>query len=257
MKLAAGGQRAVVDAGNGVLGCSEWFEENRDTALQVLAGALGEGPASLCALADVRREFCAHGRTAASDTWAVLLQQITQAHLARVLVAERYEPLRASLYAFALSRLHDRHAAEDVVHHAFARYLEGRCAALDPKEVQAWLFRVVSNRIKDLWRERSRVHPLDGETHDITRAASPADDPEEIVIRADLVQRFHASLQLLPPRQREIMLARIEGGGDLGPRDLGPLLGIGAETVKTHLDRAWTRCRQMRALQITDRVEAA
>lgn len=89
--------------------------------------------------------------------------------------ADLYEENFERVYAFVARRVRERFDAEDVTaevfHHALANLnrFEWRAAPFS-----AWLFRIASNAIADLWRRAARER------------ANPADDPPDDSAHANL-----------------------------------------------------------------------
>lgn len=61
------------------------------------------------------------------------------------LVAGAYDRYQRELYSFALRASHDEQTAEDLVHEAFIRLIVEIDADRLPRNVRAWLYRVVAN----------------------------------------------------------------------------------------------------------------
>jgi RNA polymerase sigma-70 factor (ECF subfamily) len=63
------------------------------------------------------------------------------------LVAATYDRHQRELFSFALHASRDRQAAEDLVHEAFIRLIVEIEAGRTPRNVRAWLYRVVANLV--------------------------------------------------------------------------------------------------------------
>ena len=97
----------------------------------------------------------------------------------------------------------------DLVQEAVMHALR-RLDAFEPRHVgamQAYLRRSVTNRIIDEVRKVKR-HPSGAALDD----EQPAQDlsPLEVAIESETYERYRAALQMLKPRQRQIVVARIE-----------------------------------------------
>jgi RNA polymerase sigma-70 factor (ECF subfamily) len=129
--------------------------------------------------------------------------------------------------AFAASLCRDRHAAEDLTQEAFvaAQRRWARLQTFDRPD--AWVRRVVANRSVSRWRR------LESDRHRNERLTqlAPRDSAEPPASDVDLWRRVSA----LPPRQAQVIaLTYLE---DRAPADVAEILGIGIESVKTHLKR--------------------
>jgi len=132
-----------------------------------------------------------------------------------------------AVLAFAVTLCRDRHAAEDVVQDAFvaAQRRWDELAGFD--RPAQWVRRVVANRSVSRWRQLAsderRVRRLAA-----LPAATEAGGPDADSHVWDLVRR-------LPPRQAQVIaLVYLE---DRTLAETAEILGIGAETAKTHLQR--------------------
>jgi|SRR5688500_13592482 len=130
-------------------------------------------------------------------------------------------PLFLSAFRAAHRILGDRHAAEDVAADAVARaHVHWRRIGAKPYR-KAWVVRVATNRALDLCRRTDL--PAD--------AATSAAFEDGTATRLSLVQALHG----LPRRQREVVVLRFLVG--LPVVDVAAVLGIGAGSVRTHLER--------------------
>ena len=148
------------------------------------------------------------------------------------------------LHRFARQRLGDPDAAADVVQDAFLRYtvLAGAGAGAGGTQTGAvrnpkfFLFRIVSNLIIDLTRQRARRATDTGQDAAIDRHADPLASPERTTMGRQDLARLARAVDSLPPRCREVfLLARIEG---LNYPEIGDRLGISPKTVYSHLVKA-------------------
>jgi RNA polymerase sigma-70 factor, ECF subfamily len=113
--------------------------------------------------------------------------------------AALYERYFDRVYAFIISRLHDRQAAEDVTSEVFHQALENL-----PKfewrgvPFSAWLLRIAANAMADRWaraaRERGNPAPEESATPDMDAIENRA--------------RLFALVRKLPPQQRRVVLLR-------------------------------------------------
>ena len=110
-----------------------------------------------------------------------------------------YERYFDRVYAFVVSRVHDRDAAEDLTAQTFHRALEN-LGKFEWRGVafSAWLLRIAGNALADRWaslgRERGVVAEEVGETLDIDAIENRA--------------RLFGLVRRLPPEQRRVVLMR-------------------------------------------------
>ena len=106
------------------------------------------------------------------------------------------------------------------------------------RRVEPWLFAIVRNRARDLWRRRGR-HPEEplGDAEALTQEfAAPTGDPELDLRRRELRQRIWHGLSSLPADKREILVLR--DFHDLSYRDIAQTLDIPIGTVMSRLHGA-------------------
>ncbi len=140
-------------------------------------------------------------------------------------------------FSIAYRLLRDRAEAEDAVQEALARACESWSRLRDPAALDAWFHRVLTNvclralrrrRIVGWWRRRD----------DDAVAVPGVSLPELGGLDAG---RLLAAVDRLPPMQKSVVVLRY--GEDMAVGDIAAALGIGAESVKTHLARALDRLR--------------
>jgi RNA polymerase sigma-70 factor (ECF subfamily) len=140
--------------------------------------------------------------------------------------------------AFRLTRHSE--AAEDIVHDAYLRALQGldQFRGGDPR---AWILRIVRNRAFDWLRERKlkQTAPLGGadpddpdwDFHDPDQVT-----PEEALVREGEAAGVRAVLDALPPRLREVLVLREME--DLSYREIAEITQAPIGTVMSRLARA-------------------
>jgi RNA polymerase sigma-70 factor (ECF subfamily) len=152
---------------------------------------------------------------------------------------------RRSAYLLALQLLGDPDQARDVAQDAMLR-LFGRLDRLDPdRPVRPWLFRVVRNRVNDLWRRRQvrGSQPLEGPAGDLAaQLRDPAGNPEESSRRRELRRHLWQALAGLPAAKKEILLLR--DFHDLSYAEIADTLKIPVGTVMSRLHEARRTLRE-------------
>ncbi|HMJ75081.1 MAG TPA: sigma-70 family RNA polymerase sigma factor [Iamia sp.] len=124
--------------------------------------------------------------------------------------------------------------ADDIAAEAFARALVRWASVRDLPHRDAWVVRVASNLAIDAVRARSRRERI----LIVQRAAEAVGDATDASAeRMALV----VALGGLPRRQREVITLRYLVG--LPEAEVAAVLGVSANTVKTHLSRALATLR--------------
>ncbi len=145
------------------------------------------------------------------------------------------------LHRFARRRLGEPDMAADVVQDAFLRYAVmagpgGAGQAQAVRNPKFFLFRIVSNLIIDLTRQRARRGTETGHGAMIDAHPDATPSPERMAMGRQDLARLAQAIDGLPPRCREVfVLARIEG---LKYPEIGARLGISPKTVYSHLVRS-------------------
>lgn len=164
-------------------------------------------------------------------------QLVEAARENRVAFGALYEKHVDAIYSYALHRLHDGTAAEEVVSETFHRALEN----IDRYEwrgvpFSAWLYRIAGNVIAARFRVEPPA-PL-GEADDV-----PDDEvgPEESLLSGERRHELRAAVAALPPEQQQAVVLRY--GQDLQNKEIAHIMGRSEGAIKQLLHRA------MRGLQ--------
>jgi len=162
-----------------------------------------------------------------------------QDHELFVRVFQDYFP---RLMSYAVSRLRDRHLAEDVVAETFKQAYLRWCTLRDQRAVGSWLFAIAHNVMVSQMRARNRtLLPL--EESPVLEWSDMAPTPEEEAIRQDEAERLLRLLSRLSPREQEALALRFDGG--LSSREIAQVLGTSEGNVRLIIFRALRRLRQL------------
>jgi RNA polymerase sigma-70 factor (ECF subfamily) len=154
-----------------------------------------------------------------------------------------YRAHEARLVRLARALLGDPEEAKEVVHEVFVKVMRASAGPTPPANWAAWLTRVTINACRDRrkagwwfwWRRR-------GQSLDSVEIAEPADGPDQIAQRRELLDRIWHAFDGLPYRQREVfMLRHIEGWSTDA---VASALQLTPGSVKRHLFRAVRRLRR-------------
>ena len=144
-----------------------------------------------------------------------------------------YRTSRDDVYAYVVTLLRDRGAAEDVTAQAFERafrkqssYDAGRGGP------RGWLFGIARNAALDELRRRKRTTSM------------PAELPGEADVEARALERaaVRAALATLKARDREVIALKFHAG--LDNAELAQVLGVSPSNAGTLLHRAMTKLRE-------------
>jgi RNA polymerase sigma-70 factor (ECF subfamily) len=132
------------------------------------------------------------------------------------------EPHRRELHVHCYRMLGSFDEAEDMVQETFLRAwrnLDRFAGAGGDGNFRAWLYRIATNACLDALRKSKRQLAAVGSHADVPwlqaypdrllDEISPDDDPDSVVVARETIElAFIAVLQLLPPRQRAVLIAR-------------------------------------------------
>ncbi len=157
---------------------------------------------------------------------------------------ERFEALyrssRDDLYAYVLTLVRDRAAAEDVTAVAFERaYRRRRTFDRHRGEERGWLFGIARNAALDELRRRRRTATLVADPEDVSEDELVDEDGEDMAVRRASVRE---GLQALAPRERELIALKFHAG--LTNAELASVLGVSESNAGTMLHRAVQKLRR-------------
>jgi len=157
-------------------------------------------------------------------------------------LTERYY---STVYAVALSQLHDVDAANDLAQEVFLRVTLRIQDLRDGSKYCAWLIRMTRNLALD-WKRRGNTRskllplvPLDQHTTEMLKADQP--DPREKMIQDDDTREVLQAVSKLPERQREIVLLYYQE--NLDQQEIAERLGVHRSTISRQLEKSLTFLR--------------
>jgi RNA polymerase sigma-70 factor (ECF subfamily) len=165
--------------------------------------------------------------------------------------AELVEPHRRELQVHCYRMLGSLEDSEDLVQETFLRAWRKRESFEGRSSFRAWLYRIATNACLDALERRPRVvsRPDGGQAvADVPWlqpypdqllegiAASDAEPEAEVVAKETIELAFIAAIQLLPPRQRAVLIARDVLGWSAA--ESAALLDISVAAANSALQRA-------------------
>jgi len=163
-----------------------------------------------------------------------------------------FENVKPELTSFCYRMLGSIDDADDAVQETLIRVWQSWNAFRQEASYKTWVYRIASNVCLDKLRQaKRRVRPVDRfapaeaiveprETLPDTAWIWPApddSDPEAALIRKDTLQLcFIALLQLLPPRQRAVLI--LKDVFDWSSKEIAETLGMSPAAVNSALQRA-------------------
>ncbi|MDQ3557171.1 MAG: sigma-70 family RNA polymerase sigma factor [Gemmatimonadota bacterium] len=141
---------------------------------------------------------------------------------------EMYPPL----HRYLLRLTGDADAADDAAQEAFVRLAR---AEIPEQGAKGWLFTVATNLVRDGARSSKRRERLLAAT---PFAPARPSLPDEDLERAETIRTVRAALQLLAPRDRQLLLMREEG---FRYDEIARAVGVAPGSVGTLVARAAKR----------------
>ena len=150
-----------------------------------------------------------------------------------------YGRYRGRLYRY-LARQAERAAVDDLFQEIWMRVIRARGNYRPSAPFGAYLFRIAHNVLVDHYRRKARDPQGDGPDPDLL----PSADPDGAATSYDQALRLRAldgAIRALPPDQRDAFLLHEEAGLTL--EQIGDVVGVGRETVKSRLRYAFSKLR--------------
>jgi RNA polymerase sigma-70 factor (ECF subfamily) len=191
-------------------------------------------PHSNSRIVPLRASLAPHHACSESDSDAVRVAEVQHGNV--LVFGAIFDQYFEALRTFALSYVHTREVAEDVVQDVFARIWEIRTEWTVQTSIAQYLFGAVRNRaIKALRYDavaarRASLLDANGGQHSVSGVGTTE------LEAAELRRHLARAIDALPPRAREIFL--LSRGRRLRLREIADLLGIALPTVKVQLGRA-------------------
>jgi RNA polymerase sigma-70 factor (ECF subfamily) len=149
-------------------------------------------------------------------------------------IASLYEQYGGELHTYAARLLGSRDGADDVTQEVFLRAVQRWQQQDLPLAARPWLYRVATNRCRDLLRRRRLIAwlPLTAWRED----GAAADPVGNAVADADVVQRVLATLA-----PRDAALVVLWGAQGLGYREIAVILQLSPGAASAAISRAHAR----------------
>ena len=137
--------------------------------------------------------------------------------------------------------LRDAAAAEDVAQEAFVRAFAALGSFREADPFRPWLLRIATNLALNEIRSRRRREGWLGRLR-LVRPSEPR-SPEALAVASDEQRQLDEALRMLPERDRNVLYLR--HFLDLSEKDMAVALDCAPGTVKSRLNRASARLREV------------
>ena len=174
---------------------------------------------------------------------AALMARIQQGHVNAFTAL--YLRHRKPVLQFFAARVRDRMAAEDLVQDLFMRILRSADSFDLDRPFTGWLYTLATNLLRDAHRRRSSrpaaVPLTDAVTDTLVGPFGVIADPSDSVLRGLEVASTREAIEKLPPKYREIVLARAYEGASFAA--IASRQGVSVPTVRWRMHEAVRRLR--------------
>jgi RNA polymerase sigma-70 factor (ECF subfamily) len=149
------------------------------------------------------------------------------------------------LFHFALHRLRDRQAAEDVVQETLLKVWRHRHSFRQGARLSTWIFTLCLNLVRDHWRrgrpEASMDLPAVAREAEASAGRTRQEDASDAAYRHELADLIVDALQEIPARSAELLRRRSEQGTTL--EESGAALGLGPDAARAAASRAYKKLK--------------
>lgn len=156
-----------------------------------------------------------------------------RASATRETIERTYRERGRGFLAWARRHAPDAATAEDILQDAFLRALANADALSPVKDLAAWIFSAMRNRLIDLWRgegARRRAGATELPEDFLENVAVQAGlDPEDQFQRNEMLAALDVAIEALPPSQREVI--RAQALGEVGFKELAEKTGVSIDTL--------------------------
>ncbi len=158
---------------------------------------------------------------------------------AQAAIVRKYEQM---VYNVALRLTGNVEEAEGVMQETFIKVLEALPSFRGEAQLGTWIYRIATNfALMQLRKRKVPLYSLEEYNLDESRDLgvfnrSLAEDPEALVLNAELRQVMEEAIEALPPKYKTaFVLKDLEG---LSLQQIAEMLELNVATVKTHIHRA-------------------
>ena len=151
----------------------------------------------------------------------------------RLIIERAYRERGRGFLAWAKRHAPDAEMAEDILQDAFIRAIANASALAVVEDVAAWIFSAMRNRLIDLWRSeraRRRAGAVDIPEETLEEIAATAGfDPQDALVRNEMLAALEVAIDALPEAQREVLRAQTLDGQSF--RELALRTGVSIDTL--------------------------
>ena len=147
------------------------------------------------------------------------------------------------LYRFMYRQLDADSIVDELYQDVWSSVIRAREDYRDTAAFSTWLYSIARNRIIDYFRSQNRQREVIEVKEDIDEySAAKHQEPQQVGVNQQLVQRLKELIGDLPPPQREAFLLKEEAGLSLA--EIADVAGVDRETIKSRLRYAVNKLRK-------------
>jgi len=157
--------------------------------------------------------------------------------------AELYARHKGPLFRYFRRQCGNDQRTDELFQETWARVIKARERYKPTAKFTTWLYHIAHNLVMDYGRKKSRTPHLVAVNNDEEPISIESSEPsqDQLADAALLRRRLLAAIGSLPEDQRSAFLLKEEGG--LSLVEIGEVLGVGRETVKSRLRYATQKLR--------------
>lgn len=145
-----------------------------------------------------------------------------------------YKKYRNKLYTFLLRITKSKETAEEIVLDVFLKIWQGREAAHEIEDLEAFLYRVAYHKAIDFFRAAKRNPAVQQDIwENLSQFAASGNRAEEMLVEKELETALHTAISLLPRQRKKVFYLREYEG--LSYKDIASKLQLSNHTVRNHL----------------------
>ena len=149
---------------------------------------------------------------------------------------------RDRVYALCRNMSGSDEDAEDLTQDIFIAAFKGIRSFRAEAAFGTWLYRIAANRCAaELRKKRPKFQSVDEAEQQNVLPLSSRPNPEEQMVRKEMVERVEAAIGTLPESQRLIFVLGTQMG--MRYREIGEIAGCSEDAVKVRIHRARKRVR--------------
>lgn len=154
-----------------------------------------------------------------------------------------YERYRMALYRYMRRQLSASDAVLDELYQdVWLKLINSRQQYQVKASFKTFLYQIANNTLKDYFRRES-VRKIMTNIEDDNLIVDKASQPDEMLAKNELINKFKQTLNSLPQKQRDVFLLREEAG--LTSLQIAEVMQVSVDTVKSRMRYAVTRLKEI------------